>query len=97
LADVLIAGWQIKSAASTEVLALTAFSNTALLPRMPVPSGSVRSNQKWRVEVQKRKGYSAPRLIAHGSVEKITKGFSVGFALDATFPRGTPITDVTFT
>jgi len=36
-------------------------------------------------------------LIAHGSVEKITKGFSVGSSLDAAFPRGTPITDVTFT
>lgn len=47
--------------------------------------------------MKKRKGYSAPRLIAHGSVEKITKGLSIGFALDATFPRGTPITDIGFT
>lgn len=47
--------------------------------------------------MQKRAPYSAPRLTAHGSVEKITKGFSIGLALDSAFPRGTPIGDLSFT
>ncbi len=47
--------------------------------------------------MKKRAAYSAPRLIAHGSVEKITKGLSVGLRLDASFPVGTPVTDITFT
>lgn len=47
--------------------------------------------------MRKRVQYSAPRLIAHGSVEKITKGLSVGTATDAAFPAGTLVGDLTFT
>jgi len=47
--------------------------------------------------VQKKVQYSAPRLTAHGSVEKITKGLSVGHNLDAAFPRGTPVDTLSFT
>ena len=44
----------------------------------------------------KRRTYEAPRLIAHGSLEKLTKGGSNGTLLDASFPRGTPFSDLTF-
>jgi hypothetical protein len=47
--------------------------------------------------MQKRAPYSAPRLTAHGSVEKITKGLSVGSSLDAAFPVHTSVSDLTFT
>jgi hypothetical protein len=47
--------------------------------------------------MRKRAVYSAPRLTAHGSVEKITKGLGVGLAIDAAFPRNTPLTSLTFT
>jgi hypothetical protein len=46
--------------------------------------------------MKKRAVYSTPRLLRHGSVEKITKGSSTGLALDATFPIGTAVTSVTF-
>jgi hypothetical protein len=61
------------------------------------PRGDRSIPTEWRVEVQKRVQYSAPRLTAHGSVEKITKGLSVGHNIDAAFPRGTPIDQLSFT
>ena len=44
-----------------------------------------------------KKSYAAPRLIRHGSVEVLTKGLSIGTKLDAGFPIGTPVVDLTFT
>ena len=43
-----------------------------------------------------KKTYAAPRLICHGSVEALTKGLSIGSRLDAGFPVGTPVVDLTF-
>lgn len=40
--------------------------------------------------------YEKPALVAHGTIEQITKGGAVGGALDATFPLGTPFGDLTF-
>lgn len=44
----------------------------------------------------KKRVYSIPRLTAHGSVEKITKGGSGTTYLDASFPVGTPFSELTF-
>jgi hypothetical protein len=39
--------------------------------------------------------YEAPVLRAHGKVESLTKGGSTGSKLDASFPTGTPFSDIT--
>jgi hypothetical protein len=46
--------------------------------------------------MKKRATYSTPRLTAHGSVEKITKGGGGITAIDASFPAHTPINQLTF-
>ena len=43
-----------------------------------------------------KKTYQAPTLRAHGSIEKLTQGGSNGNSLDATFPSGTPFSELTF-
>lgn len=43
-----------------------------------------------------KRAYSAPRLLAHGSVEKITRGGFGNDHLDATFPVSTPKSGLTF-
>jgi hypothetical protein len=43
-----------------------------------------------------RQEYQAPTLEVHGSIEAITQGMSTGNVLDASFPAGTPVTDITF-
>ncbi|WP_237072540.1 lasso RiPP family leader peptide-containing protein [Pseudaestuariivita rosea] len=43
-----------------------------------------------------KRDYEAPKLVAHGSIEKITHGGSHGGVTDANFTRGTPIDDITF-
>lgn len=40
--------------------------------------------------------YEAPRLKVHGSIEQITQGASTGSMLDAAFPIGASIDDLTF-
>ncbi len=40
--------------------------------------------------------YETPILECHGSMEALTQGASTGTLVDAVFPRGTPITDLTF-
>lgn len=40
--------------------------------------------------------YEAPELTVHGALEDLTQGGSVGSALDAAFPVGTPFGDLTF-
>ncbi len=40
--------------------------------------------------------YEAPRLTMHGSVSEMTQGASTGSFLDASFPVGTPVGDLTF-
>lgn len=40
--------------------------------------------------------YELPVLRAHGKVENITKGTSVGDSLDDSFPVSTPRGDLTF-
>jgi hypothetical protein len=56
------------------------------------------SHDKWSVEMntRKRSEYSAPKLIKHGSMSKVTQGLSMGSKLDATFPVGTEFGDLTF-
>lgn len=44
----------------------------------------------------KKRAYSAPRLTAHGSVEKLTKGGFGDDHLDASFPVSTPKSGLTF-
>ncbi len=44
----------------------------------------------------KRSEYSAPKLIKHGSMSKVTQGNSLGSQLDASFPSGTPFGALTF-
>ncbi len=44
----------------------------------------------------KRTEYSAPKLTKHGLMSKVTQGMSTGTVLDATFPAGTPVGDITF-
>lgn len=44
----------------------------------------------------KKRTYSTPRLTAHGSVEKITKGAADGAFTDALFPPKTPQNQLTF-
>lgn len=44
----------------------------------------------------KKTTYAAPRLVRHGSVEALTRGNAAGNTLDATFPIGTPNSDLTF-
>jgi len=39
--------------------------------------------------------YEAPVLRAHGKVEAVTKGGTSGSSLDASFPAGTPFSDLT--
>ena len=46
--------------------------------------------------MKKRLAYTSPRLKRHGSVEKLTLGGGGLSALDATFPVGTPFSDLTF-
>jgi hypothetical protein len=41
-------------------------------------------------------GYEAPHLTMHGSVHDITKALSSGANVDAMFPAGTPIGQLTF-
>jgi hypothetical protein len=43
-----------------------------------------------------KKVYTSPKLIVHGNIELITKGFNVGTHLDAPFNQGTPKGDITF-
>jgi hypothetical protein len=43
-----------------------------------------------------REQYESPSLTAHGSIESLTQGASSGNVLDATFPVGTPVGDITF-
>ncbi|MCU0912247.1 MAG: lasso RiPP family leader peptide-containing protein [Rhodobacteraceae bacterium] len=40
--------------------------------------------------------YAAPVLTVHGKLEDLTRGASKGNALDAVFPIGTPVSDLTF-
>ena len=40
--------------------------------------------------------YETPALVQHGSIETLTQGGSVGTALDASFPTGTPFSSLTF-
>lgn len=40
--------------------------------------------------------YVAPVLTVHGKLEDLTQGASTGSALDAMFPIGTPVSDLTF-
>lgn len=40
--------------------------------------------------------YAAPVLTVHGRLEDLTRGASIGTALDAVFPIGTPVADLTF-
>ncbi len=42
------------------------------------------------------KTYTKPAVTRHGSIEEMTKGGSSGSFLDATFPVGTPFSDLTF-
>lgn len=43
-----------------------------------------------------KSAYTAPRLVRHGSVESLTKGGTGTNFLDATFPVGTPFSELTF-
>jgi hypothetical protein len=47
-------------------------------------------------EPTEKKAYQAPKLVVHGDVEVITQGFKTGTKLDATFPVGTPFSDLKF-
>ncbi|MCE6953350.1 hypothetical protein LAZ40_15005 [Cereibacter sphaeroides] len=40
--------------------------------------------------------YETPVLRVHGTLEMMTHGASTGSVLDASFPRGTPVEDITF-
>lgn len=40
--------------------------------------------------------YAAPKLTRHGTLAQVTQGQSVGTFLDASFPTGTPFSDLTF-
>ncbi len=40
--------------------------------------------------------YQAPQLRVHGSLEALTQGNSTGNYIDATFPGGTPVSQLTF-
>jgi hypothetical protein len=42
------------------------------------------------------KEYQAPVLVRHGSFADLTLGDATGTKLDATFPAGTPFSDLTF-
>lgn len=42
------------------------------------------------------KTYTKPTVRVAGSVAAITRGGTTGSSLDATFPTGTPFTDLTF-
>ena len=44
-----------------------------------------------------RKPYKKSKLILHGSVESLTRGFQNGDFTDAAFPTNTPRGDLTFT
>ena len=44
----------------------------------------------------RNKPYEKPVLREQGSIEQITKGGRVGLSLDASFPSGTPFSDLTF-
>jgi hypothetical protein len=50
------------------------------------------------VETSKTKKavYTRPRLVEHGTVEQLTRGFATGNYIDADFPAGTPVNQVTF-
>jgi hypothetical protein len=41
--------------------------------------------------------YEAPQIHDHGDLAELTAGKKSGVALDATFPVGTPFSDVTLT
>jgi hypothetical protein len=43
-----------------------------------------------------KKMYSAPTLIVHGDIERMTLGSTSGATLDASFPTHTPKADLTF-
>jgi hypothetical protein len=40
--------------------------------------------------------YESPELTVHGTFESLTQGFATGIQLDASFPSGTPVVDLTF-
>jgi hypothetical protein len=42
-----------------------------------------------------KKAYAKPTLLVHGDVEVITQGYTTGDHLDAAFPAGFPVHDVT--
>jgi hypothetical protein len=41
--------------------------------------------------------YETPRIQDHGDLAELTGGARSGYALDASFPVGTPKSDLTFT
>jgi hypothetical protein len=41
--------------------------------------------------------YVAPKIEDHGDLTELTAGKNAGSALDATFPVGTPFSDITLT
>ncbi len=43
-----------------------------------------------------KQAYEAPQLIELGAFEELTQGSSTGGFLDADFPAGTPVPDLTF-
>lgn len=43
-----------------------------------------------------KKSYTTPKLTVHGDVEVITQANTTGGRLDAAFPAGTPVEDITF-
>jgi len=46
--------------------------------------------------MEEKKAYSQPTIIEYGDVAEITQASTVGRTTDATFPAGTPLTDLTF-
>ena len=45
---------------------------------------------------EEKKVYTAPKLVAHGDIESITKGSADGGWTDAAFPAKTPSSSLTF-
>ena len=44
---------------------------------------------------QTKKAYQAPKLIVHGDAAQLTQMTTTGQNLDATFPAGTPLSQLT--
>jgi hypothetical protein len=62
----------------------------------PTPWTIRSTERREMMNEQKNPKYETPRIVDHGELSELTAGLTTGLDLDASFPIGTPDSDLTF-